>query len=79
MSTIDLKTTLHALIDTINDDAVLQAYVILLSREAKPETDFWHQLDVPTKTAIEEGIQDLEAGRKTDFFQFMKQQYGVDR
>ncbi|MCY7356073.1 MAG: hypothetical protein LH609_01120 [Rudanella sp.] len=79
MNTTQLKTTLHSLIDHIEDDSILQAYVVLLSREAKPEADFWDTLDVPTKAAIEEGVQDLNAGRKTDFFQFMKQQYGVER
>ena len=76
MSTIELKSTLHTLIDSIDDNGVLQVYVLLLSREAKPEVDFWDSLDVPTKAAIEEGIKDLNAGRKTNFFQFMKQQYG---
>jgi hypothetical protein len=79
MSTIELKSTLHSLIDNIHYDGVLQAYVLLLSREAKPEDDFWDKLDVPTKAAIDEGIQDLDAGRKTDFFHFMKGQYGIDR
>lgn len=79
MSTIDLKNTLHSLIDNIDDDSVLQAYVVLLSREAKPDPDFWDMLDVPTRTAIQEGISDLNEGRKTDFFQFMKQQYGIER
>ena len=79
MSTLELKSTLHTLIDNIEDDGVLQAYVLLLSREAKPEVDFWDELDAPTKKAIDEGIQDLNTGRKTDFFQFMKQQYGIDR
>ena len=75
MNTIELKTTLHTLIDYINDDNVLRAYVLLLSREAEPEPDFWDSLDAPTKTAISEGVQDLNAGRNTDFFQYMEQQY----
>lgn len=79
MNTIELQTTLHKLIDHINDDNVLRAYVLLLSREAEPEPDFWDSLDVPTKAAIEEGVQDLNSGRKTDFFQHMEQQYGITR
>ena len=79
MSTLELKNTLHTLIESIDNDSVLQAYVVLLSREAKPEPDFWDLLDAPTKAAIGEGIDDLNAGRKTDLFQFMKQQYGVGR
>lgn len=79
MNTIELKSTLHTLIDNIDDNGVLQTYVLLLSREAKPEVDFWDSLDVPTKAAIDKGIQDMKVGRKTDFFQFMKQQYGIER
>ena len=79
MNTLELKNTLHTLIENIDNDSVLQAYVVLLSREAKPKPDFWDALDAPTKAAIGEGITDLNAGRKTDFFQFMKQQYGIGR
>jgi hypothetical protein len=79
MNTTELKSTLHSLIDNIDDTNVLQAYVILLSREANLEPDFWDTLDASTKAAIATGIQDADAGRKTDFFQFMKQQYGIER
>lgn len=79
MNTTELKSTLHTLIERINDDAILQAYVVLLSREAEGVPDFWDNLDTPTQAAIEEGLQDLNAGRKTDFFDFMKSQYGINR
>lgn len=79
MTTTELKTTLHSLIDHIEDNSVLQAYVVLLSREVKPEVDFWDRLDDSTKASIDEGIQDLDAGRRTDFFHFMKHQYGIER
>lgn len=79
MNTTQLKSTLHTLIERINDDAVLQAYVILLSREAEDTPDFWDNLDTTTQVAIQEGLQDLDAGRKTDFFDFMKVQYGINR
>lgn len=67
MSKNDLKTSLHALIDSIEDSTVLQAYLILLSREAQSQEDFWHNIDDQTKSAINEGVADFEASRENVF------------
>jgi len=77
MTKRDLKTSLHAVIDEINDTSVLEAYLFLLSRELKSQEDFWDTLDDQTKAAIEEGIADADAGRDTDAFQYMKSAYGI--
>jgi hypothetical protein len=37
MSVVELKTSLHNLVDRINNDTVLQAYLVLLSREVEME------------------------------------------
>ncbi|WP_031528381.1 hypothetical protein [Dyadobacter crusticola] len=66
MSQDDLKSSLHALIDGIDDTAVLQAYLILLSREAKSQEDFWEVLDDKTKAAIVEGLSDFDSGKHSD-------------
>lgn len=79
MTKRDLKTSLHAVIERINDKSVLEAYLFLLSRELKSQEDFWDTLDDETKARIEEGIADADAGRDTDFFQYMKTAYGVGR
>ncbi|MCF0042327.1 hypothetical protein [Dyadobacter fanqingshengii] len=79
MSKNDLKTSLHALIDSIEDSTVLQAYLILLSREAKSQEDFWHNLDDQTKSAINVGLADFDAGRDSDFFDYMKSSHGIER
>jgi len=79
MSKNDLKTSLHALIDSIEDSTVLQAYLILLSREAKSQEDFWHNVDDETKFAINEGLADFDAGRHSDFFDYMKSSHGIER
>ena len=79
MSKNDLKTSLHALIDSIEDSTVLQAYLILLSREAKSQEDFWHNIDDQTKSAINEGVADFEASRDSDFFDYMKSAHGIER
>jgi hypothetical protein len=79
MTKKDLKTSLHAIIDRINDASVLEAYLFLLSRELRSQEDFWDTLDDQTKAAIEECIADADAGRDTDFFQYMKTAHGVER
>jgi hypothetical protein len=78
MSKNDLKSSLHALIEGIEDTAVLQAYLILLSREVKSQEDFWETIDNKTKQAIEEGLADFAQGRDQDFFQYMKTAHGVE-
>lgn len=50
MNTLELKSTLHQLIDQINDNAVLQAYTTLLTCEATHKADFWDEL-TPTQQA----------------------------
>lgn len=77
MTKRDLKTSLHAAIDAINDASVLEAYLFLLSRELKSQEDFWDTLDDQTKAAIDEGIADADAGRDTDAFQYMRSAYGI--
>ncbi|WP_439559171.1 hypothetical protein [Dyadobacter sp.] len=79
MSQNDLKSSLHALIDGIDDTAVLQAYLILLSREAKSQEDFWESLDDQTKAAIGQGLADFDSGKHSDFFDHMKSAYGIER
>lgn len=79
MTQTDLKSTLYALIDSINDQELLKACIIFLARKAHADEDFWHTIDEETKAAIEEGIADADAGRDTDFFAYMKNTYGIER
>ena len=79
MSATDLRTNLHILIDKMEDESVLQAHLTLLSRQFQEQTDFWDKLDTPTKQAINKGIRQAEMGMKTDFFQFMEDEYDIAR
>ncbi|MBC8154510.1 MAG: hypothetical protein H7Z72_16520 [Bacteroidetes bacterium] len=68
MSTIDLKPTLHRLIDAINDDRVLEAHLTLLSREVDLYTgDLWDDLSADQQASIDRGLADLVAGRRKPF------------
>ncbi|MFD2569686.1 hypothetical protein ACFSUS_03520 [Spirosoma soli] len=67
MSTIELRSNLHRLIDQIDDDAVLEAHLTLLSREVKQSTDFWAELSPEQQASIDRGLADLAAGRRKPF------------
>jgi hypothetical protein len=83
MSVVEIKTSLHNLVDRINNNAVLQAYLILLSREAELEKenqkDFWLDLDSETKLAIEQGLGEMQRKETVGAFDFMKDKYGIQR
>lgn len=74
MSVIELKTSLHNLVDRINNDTVLQAYLVLLAREVEMENqkDFWLDLDSETKSAIEQGLGEMQRKETVNAFDFMK-------
>ena len=55
MSTAELKSTLHNLIDTINDSKTLNAIYALISKKTKQEIDWWETISEEERAAIEEG------------------------
>ncbi len=79
MSVVELKASLHNLVDRINNDTVLQAYLVLLSREVEMENqkDFWLDLDSETKSAIEQGLDEMQRKETVNAFDFMKEKYGI--
>lgn len=79
MSVVELRTSLHNLVDRINNDTVLQAYLVLLSREVAIENqkDFWLDLDSETKSAIEQGLGEMQRKETVNAFDFMKEKYGI--
>lgn len=81
MNETELKSSLHELVDRINNSTVLQAYLVLLSREAELENqkDFWLDLGNDTKSAIEQGLGEMQRKETVDAFDFMKEKYGIQR
>lgn len=79
MSVVELRTSLHNLVDRINNDTVLQAYLVLLSREVEIENqkDFWSDLDSEAKSAIEQGLGEMQRKETVNAFDFMKEKYGI--
>ena len=73
MNTIELRSTLHELIDQISDDVVLQAHLTLLSREVTQQSeDFWDELSPGQQASIDRGLADLAAGRRKPFAAIQK-------
>ena len=71
MTTIELKSDLHLLIDRISDSNVLEAYHTLLKREVKEVGDFWDELTNAQKEDVQAGIDDLKGGRKKPLSEVM--------
>jgi len=63
MTTKELKTDLHFLIDNINDESILNAVRTILSKQIKNRTDWADELDEDLKNELEESI--LEANKGT--------------
>lgn len=60
MNYLELKTTLHEMIDQLDDPEVLYAVQGLLSRQ--PSDDFWDELPYELKKSIEIGLKQVEKG-----------------
>ena len=71
METAQVKLELFRFIDTINENNLMQLYDSLIVEKNK-EQDFWLKLSAWEKQDIETGIDDLNNGRKSDFFEFMR-------
>jgi predicted transcriptional regulator len=76
MSTLQLKSELHILIDHLQDNDVLNAVKTLLGRSVNAEADFWDELSEIDKAEIKEGIKDIEEGR-TYTYQDIFTKYGL--
>ncbi len=64
MSTAELKSNLHKLIDGIEDNSVLHAvYAILAKLTNRKEVDFWDELTVDQQNEVLEGMKQIEEGK----------------
>ena len=64
MSTSELKSNLHHLIDQIDDNSILRAVYKLLSEKGSgAQEDWWEQLSENYKDLIEQGLKELDEGK----------------
>ncbi|OQY04030.1 MAG: hypothetical protein B6I20_03850 [Bacteroidetes bacterium 4572_117] len=83
MGTVELKPSLHELIENIEDNKVLNAIYVLLVNQFKAEKkiDFWDELPDEVKKDIEEAIDE---GNRDEVFTHeevkkkMKEKYNIE-
>ncbi len=63
MTTEVIKTNIHRLIDSVEDDQFLNALYTILEKHAITTTDFWTALSPDDQAAIRAGVADADAGR----------------
>lgn len=75
MSTTELKSTLHNLIDNIEDKSMLsEVYAFLSTLLKKTEiVEDYDNLPLDVKNAIEEGIAQLDSGQGLSYDDFRKE------
>jgi len=75
MSTLELKSNLHDLIEDIEDNDILSAVYLLLAKQQNKadEKDFWDELPEYVKAGIEEGLVQSERGEGIPHDEVMKQ------
>jgi hypothetical protein len=75
MSTVELKASLHDLIEDIEDNDILSAVYLILAKQQHnaDEKDFWDELPDYVKNGIEEGLSQSERGEGVPHTEVMKQ------
>lgn len=64
MKTAEVKTNLHQIIDSIEDNSLLNRVYSIISKliSSKQPVDFWEELSPEEKASIEEGITEADRG-----------------
>ena len=62
MTTLQLKSELHQLIDSIDDTGLLKAIKLILKQKPASTTDFWDMLPDDVKASINKGITQADNG-----------------
>jgi predicted transcriptional regulator len=73
MNIMELKSDLHQLIDKINDDRLLHAVKVILSKEPVKETDLSDTLSEELKTELEASILEADQGKTISHEEAMRQ------
>lgn len=73
MSTAELKSNLHKLIDKVDDSKMLKITYLLLSKTEEDAKDWWNTVSTKERTAIEKGLKDIEKGHFFSHSKVMKE------
>jgi hypothetical protein len=72
MTTGEIKTDLHYLIDNINDESILEAVRTILSKQIKSKVDWADELNQDLRTELEESILEANKGAVISHEEAMK-------
>ena len=72
MTTGEIKTDLHYLIDNINDESILEAVRTILSKQIKSKVDWADELNQDLRTELEESILETNKGTVISHKEAMK-------
>lgn len=73
MTTSEIKTDLHFLIDNINDENILNAIRTILSKQIKNRTDWANELNDELREELEVSILEAKKGLVISHKEAMKQ------
>jgi predicted transcriptional regulator len=73
MSTAELKSNLHKLIDKVEDNKMLKITYLLLSKTEDDDKDWWDTISAKEKAAIEKGLKDIDKGHVFSHAKVMKE------
>ena len=74
MSTLQLRSNFHKLIDQVDDENILEEFYNALRSifEQKPTTDFWDELTFEQQQKIEVACKESEEGKLISHLQVME-------
>jgi hypothetical protein len=73
MSTAELKSSLHKLIDKAEDNKILKVAYLLLSKTEEGNKDWWDTISTKEKATIEQGLKDISKGNVFSHSKVMKE------
>jgi predicted transcriptional regulator len=73
MTTSEIKTDLHFLIDNINDESILNAVRTILKKQIKTKTDWADELNEGLRKELNESILEANKGTVISHTEAMKQ------
>lgn len=81
MSTIELRSSLHELIEKVEDNSILKAvYAILEKFKSTKNKDWWDEISDAEKKSIMKGLKDIENDKVYSYAEvrrFIKDKHGI--
>lgn len=73
MTKTEIKQNIHSLVDTVDDEAVLEQIKEMVEYMATEGVVNWNSLSEAERKSVEKGIEQLNRGEKIDYEDIRKQ------